>query len=887
MKSPLSFVRPHPDIQKTLTDILKPLLTRSFPIRQLLMRTIRAILPKVATVILLATSTAVAQSPGVQSVAERELRKREMLSEFAQNALANGNQAMIDQDYESAYAYYKAAVDSLPSGGEATSPLRTEALDGFSRAVVKLAEQRVSEGRFEDATTTVEVILDERYNPNYGPALSLRSKLLAPDTFNKTLTPGFVADVEEVKQLFREAEGFYQSGRYDLAFKRCEMILNIDKYNIAARRMMEQVNDARSEYQDAAYNQTRAELLSEVEGAWELPVARFDVGTSQILEQPVIDTRGTANIDRKLEEIRIPSINFREATVREALDFVKQRAAALDTGEPDPAKRGVNIVLKLDPQTQAAESGTRITLSLTDVPLGDALRFIAQAANLKLKIEPYAVAVVPLTEPTDVLITKEYRVQPGFISQIPASADTGGTTGGFGAPQATVSRSGAKEFLEAQGVTFPQGATANFLPSSSKLIVRNTQANLDLIDQLVDITNTQAPSQVEIEAKFVEISQNNLKELGFDWLLGQFALPFGTGVYGGGGTPPFGEQIQGTVSQTGSNGNITTSNIAYPFQAPGSAGVPIGATSTTSGPLTGGNRSGTSAISVNALDGLLFAGPAGPAPGVLALAGIFTNPQFQVVLRALDQQKGVDLLSAPRVTTKSGQRAVIQLVREFRYPTQFTPPQIPQSTGSGFTPITPTTPDTFETRNLGIELEVEPTVGPDGYTIELNLSPRVTEFDGFVNYGSPIDTVAQSVIGVIPTVGGGDPLLLLGQARTIRLSENTINQPIFSVREVTTQVSIYDGQTVVLGGLMREDVQKVEDKTPLLGDIPLVGRLFRSSADQHIKRNLIMFVTAALLDPAGQPLIQTDVEGELLAEPDPGIIESEAIYGDPLTAPSF
>ena len=74
--------------------------------------------------------------------------------------------------------------------------------------------------------------------------------------------------------------------------------------------------------------------------------------------------------------------------------------------------------------------------------------------------------------------------------------------------------------------------------------------------------------------------------------------------------------------------------------------------------------------------------PARSLPGFFGLSGVFTDPQFQVVVRALNQKKGVDLLSAPRVTTKSGQRAVIEIVREFRYPTQFDPPKIPESTGA-------------------------------------------------------------------------------------------------------------------------------------------------------------------------------------------------------------
>ena len=104
------------------------------------------------------------------------------------------------------------------------------------------------------------------------------------------------------------------------------------------------------------------------------------------------------------------------------------------------------------------------------------------------------------------------------------------------------------------------------------------------------------------------------------------------------------------------------------------------------------------------------------------------------------------------------------------------------------------------------------------------------------------------------------------------------------MRQVDTQVTVYDGQTVVLGGLMREDVQKVQDKTPIVGDLPFVGSLFRSSNNQRIKRNLLIFVSAGLLDPAGQPLIKTVENGTEISTPDAKAVASEAIPGDPSTA---
>src|SRR5262249_37584527 len=155
--------------------------------------------------------------------------------------------------------------------------------------------------------------------------------------------------------------------------------------------------------------------------------------------------------------------------------------------------------------------------------------------------------------------------------------------------------------------------------------VRNTQDNLDMVDALVDQANASQPKQVSIESKFVEINQNNLKELGFDWLLGPFSM--NGKVFGSGGTA----------------GNAAPLNSAnFPFvngqNIVGGPGTQIPGDGTAGGPVTGGNRSGNFAISANALDALLMPGlgqVAGVAPSIFGVAGVFTNPQFQVVIRAL------------------------------------------------------------------------------------------------------------------------------------------------------------------------------------------------------------------------------------------------------------
>jgi len=876
-------------------------------------------------------------SQNVDRISKREVERRQAALPRGAAALAQAQAAMQARNYTLAHDEFRSALNSLPDA-VTSAKAHDEALAGFCESGVKVAEQNIAEGKFAEAESVLREVLADRYDPNCRPALELLAHLQQPGYFNKTMGPTFIEKVEEVKKLLADADGYYDSGRFDLAFKKYEQVLAIDPYNTAARRGEEKIDNAKYRYGEDAYNETRGRQLSEVQKGWEQPLRQYGSTAPEIFNPVSGNLSDTARMSNKLNSIIIPRVEFRDASVREAIEFLREQAIAND--QAPEGQRGVNIVLRsrrlgeiapapsppVAPAATAAPAGSpgaeapaatparqalevpavtgpeaaRVTISLTQIPLGEALRYIANQAALKVKVEPHAILLIPISEQSDELFTKRYRVPPEFFggpldvgyylqtgtggSQAPSgatqtiqpapvasnvvekeaasyqsAAQIGAGVGNASQSQALqttvstrqqlvndrqlVGRADAKVFLQSMGVIFPPGSSATFFPHGGTLVVRNTADNLDMVDVLVEQANASGPKQVEIEAKFIEINQNNLKELGFDWLLGQFNIG-NHRVFGGGGT-------SGPITGPG----VPAGSPDFPFAPPG--GPPVGQF-----PVTAGNRSGTFALSANALDALLAGGTGGMslAPGIFGLAGVFTDPQFQVVIRALNQKKGIDLLSAPKVTTKSGQRAIIEIVREFRYPTTFTPPQVPSltaPTGSAAVApavVTPTTPQTFETRNTGVTLEVEPVVGGDGATIDLNLVPQVVEFEGFINYGSPINAV-----GVSSTVSAGG-VSMLTKSTPVLLTENVINQPIFSTRKVTTSVQVADGQTVVLGGLMREDVQKVEDRTPLLGDIPLVGRLFRSNVDQHVKRNLIIFVTARKVTPLGQAAEEQEEE---------------------------
>jgi general secretion pathway protein D len=127
----------------------------------------------------------------------------------------------------------------------------------------------------------------------------------------------------------------------------------------------------------------------------------------------------------------------------------------------------------------------------------------------------------------------------------------------------------------------------------------------------------------------------------------------------------------------------------------------------------------------------------------------------------------------------------------------------------------------------GPVLDVIPVVLSDGYTINLTLIPSVTEFTGY-DPSPTIPGVNIASVVMIPTI-----------------------LPHFTVRQVITTVNIWDNQTVVLGGLISSSVQSEKDKVPVLGDLPLVGRLFQSQSKISKKNNLMIFVTATMVDPAG------------------------------------
>jgi len=818
-------------------------------------------------------------SNNYSGLAQREMVRRQSDVAEGDRLLGEGRAAYAKGDYQQAMDKYKQALNKVPEA-PMFEDRRASITGHLSDASVALAMQYRKVGKYPEARTVIEEVIKK--DPENAGAKREMGYMDDPIRTNPALTFEHTQSIDKVRRSLYTAEGFYNLGKYDEAKREYEKVMRLDPYNSAARRGMEQLSQHKSDYYRAAYDQTRAELLTQVDAAWESSVPA-EGATLPTITGPIADNHGgVAYISEKLRRILIPRIDFADTTVEEAIDFLRLRAAELDTLELDPAKKGVNFVVRRPRATgvaPAAEAGADAAapgaealptaaidvgalrvkeLRIRNVPLAVALKYICEQTKLRYKVDDFAVTLVPQTETGEDIFTRSFTVPPDFAT----SLDAGGE-GGSGAekdPFAAADKKGGAakqlsarkpilELLKASGIVFAEGASAT-LSSNGVLLVTNTPSELDKVEQLVQTYGNKQPKQVKITTKFVEITQSNSDELSFDWIVSPFGLGSGGSLFGTGGT-------------TGNGTPRTAADFINPVNYTMIPGIPATAGQPVSNTPTAGLRSGDSAIAGNSINALLnnpqrSQQKSAVAPGILGLTGLFNDSQVQMIMRGLAQKKGTDLMTAPSVTAKSGQKATIEIIREFIYPTEYEPPQIPQTMGQnqgggttvisgggggGSFPVTPATPTAFETRNTGVTLEIEPTIGENDYVIDLRFVPEIVEFEGFINYGSPIQTTSTD---------------MLGNPVTNVLTENRIEMPVFATRRVNTQLTIYDGYTVAVGGLMREDVQKVEDRVPILGDIPIIGRLFQSTAENRIKSNLIVFVSAQIIDATGRPLRGVD-----------------------------
>lgn len=881
------------------------------------------------------TAVYATQSGMQSSITAREAARRREDTKVAQTLLEEGRTAYREGHYSEALDKYRQAWDRVPHA-PATRKLQEFIRDSISDASIAVSIEYAKVGRYDDAEQLLLDVL--KRNPDNKRARQELNVLRDPVRNNPALTPEHVRDVEEVTRLLTLAWGYYDLGKFNEAYAEFNNVLRIDPYNVAARRGQEAVQQRRSQYYRAAYDSYRAKALAEVDGMWQ---ENLDEGVEQVSSSNQSgrilgggDTDGQVRIKEQLASTRIARVSFDKTPITDVVEFIRgelrKNGSPMNINFMEPPPAPTAPVIAATPASSSddddedsdedEDSGSSTAAAtptpvaapyvepvlsiseLTDVSIADLLKTIQSQTGCVYVVRDNGVYIYTKGDPNSVVL------QTRVWNEVPESYLTGGTDGGeedegddeesaFGGKKSAGSRLDAKAALKASAqIDFSaKGSSAGYNRHIQQLIVTNTPEQLEAIEDLIRDCRNKATKMVKVTTKFVEITQANDEELSFDWVVNPFSVSSNGTSYLGGGP------AHGSVPSRTYRDFITSGGSGYSNNHSNNGSWPISNSGTysslddaiTQGTMTGGLRTGTGAIASSSMDQLLAVGSpttattATPAPGILSLSGIYDSGSFQMIMRGLSQKKGVDVMSAPSLVLTPGEEpapapvdpllqapvevdgsARIEIVRRFVYPTEYDAPEIPQRTSGwnddgGALPVAaPANPAEWGVEEVGLVMAVsikdQPTenvVKFDGFLV------RIVDFEGFINYGSPI------VSGIANQT----------KIETVVLTENRIDQPVFSRRLVSTTLSLYDGYTVAIGGMIEDRVQKVEDKVPVFGDLPFIGRFFRSNAESHTRKNLTIFVTADIIDPTGKPARARATSDPTGAATAPGLFPDDAL----------
>jgi general secretion pathway protein D len=784
-----------------------------------------------------AQEATLAMTDQAAEILQRESIRRQELLLKANKSLEDVQNLIKQGQFDDARARVNEVIKNIPNAGEGAAVYR-QAGALLSILDARKAQEALAKKDYFSARDLAKSALQS--NPQNRPAAMILARvnqilgvLPGQDApANPAIDSKFIGNLNKVSAYIQSGRDLVATGQYNDARQAFEQALAIDPDNKVAANEILALQVRIKQALENAHDSSNQERRTAVRGGWSEQfylIASDDDVAAQSRNNAPISMRNNFPVAQKLRALVIKNVNFTEATVEDAVNFLNEETRRLDADG-----NGVHFLIQSEKVKQQSRP---FSLRLSNMPVGEVLRYITNLAGVRYRIDEFAVFIVPLSSSDDVLVSREFPVRATFfdVDAAASQADTPRpsrrviTTGGS---SSSGSSDDIRKSLVARGVQFAEGATAIYNVATGILTVRNTQDQIDLIEELV--TENQGETlQVAVQAKFLEINQTDLDSLAFNYNFSA-NLPFPR------------ESFDGHASQ---------GHVAVGTNLLGIKGVQQ-------------SDGLDSVLNTNATNGASAAHPktTTTVPNRFAYSGVMDGNLFSALMEAVSQKSSSDLMAAPSLVVNDGQQGKITVAREFYYPTEFDQPQVSPNTyssGNGnntsynLAPtVIPAWPTQFESRPVGVVLTVKPSVTTDRKRVFLVIKPEVTEFDGFINYGAQM---FSNVGGLDPSqlvFGSGVPVQVFDPPRLINV--NVINQPVFSVRMVEgAQLEVQDGYTMVLGGLIREDISTVNDKVPLLGDIPWIGRAFRSKAEQSVKRNLLIFVTVRILRPDGQPLNPT------------------------------
>ena len=685
---------------------------------------------------------------------------------------------------------------------------------------------------------------------------------------------------KKLRQALAAAQMFFRKGMYDDALAKIEEVYALNPYNTEAAYLSTQIY---KRFYQIGLQRRRADLQAQFAyEAWQWVEPNFprdetpseppisvkknnDSAIQKLLDtikinfkvkdmgmEEVIATLNRRQPKDQSVNIMLIQSNDKKNTAKKGQDGESENDSEDNDGENDGSGDGENDGNDEDDyenenEERSAKSKKNsdevlITLTLNDVPLRQVLDYISFLSDYSYVIHDDGVV---FGAPDQRMVYKDYEIydtvkflivgrkKPAPAAAAPAGGDAAGDDGGDAAGDDAGDAAGddggdaagddagddagmigdgvnagdmvddseltpdvLKKFFSMYGIGFPKGSSISYF--RGKISMHNTEANHVLFEELYEKVNVQS-HMIEVEVKSIELSEQDMEELGFNWALSgigkgdndsskQWMFAKGENTSEGGALNMLNGLLSGVDSRLISNLNI------FPD-------------------LFGSFKPFGSDVSFN----------------------------LTLTINALDRSNRTEQISAPRVLVANGFPAVVKMTKAYFFPEEWEELEVETEEvgdqGNIRLEITYPSPTFAETESeIGTIFTVTPTIQEDGETIRLKLNPKVSAYTGKDEY---------EVVLVVEE--------LVNDKWEKEEMRFVVWRPVIATREVAVTVDVNHGETMVIGGLSDSQSQKRLDKIPILADIPFIGRLFQNQSEISVRRNMLIFVTARLIDNSGIP----------------------------------
>ena len=648
------------------------------------------------------------------------------------------------------------------------------------------------------------------------------------------LVPNAAAQDYQIQVLLEQGRRLAASNELGKALRKFQEVLLITPYNGEAIQSINAINRRIGKIGHLRSIDTHKRLTLETEWKYAIPIlpeGTDSVGRNLIEEKPKEKTFSKAEaLTRKVHSIKF-KVNLDQTPLSSAINTLRTLSR-----NNDPEKRGVNFFLLPKPVVKDATAnkdgnnpeqenqnqnqnqnnndengegeGDSEPLVVINFPqersLYDAIQILCKQANLKFRIDEHAVVLAPADVALD---NMERRIYPFDLPSYQSDEQL-------------------KNDFKAYGVTFPQGSLIFYDQKIKSLIAINTIDNHQLIEEAILIQQQNQQPMIQVMVKFIEMSQNDIDELAFNWNLSyntasvlyensrysqdDWKLTAGTGnnpIKKGTTIDANGEEVTTSLkSPAGDKAKSTKLNSSLRFEATNQLMRYYTPESLTenSAPLNDGFMN------------YVYAND----KGTRLMANMF----------ALNWADSSDVLYSPRITTLDNQTAEVSMIIRQYFPEDFELLDIEDSDSAiGFrmTGASPQ-PNLDNEQELGLKFKITPQI----VNLERGLIRAPINF--------PIKTFSEWMIFDARTTDAEG-----------EIDGEYYQMPVFNNRTIDTEVMVYDGETVIIAGVATDLTEVVHDKIPILGDIPFIGRFFQSKYTSSKKGNLLIFLTCRLVKPDG------------------------------------